>query len=440
MLHGASAVPPDVLELAVRYGARLPGAKGVPPESIREAIAAGISKVNIDTDLRLAFTGRVRQFLAGKPGGVRPAEDNDRGDRGNEGRRQVEDRAVRLGREGLGGLMGFKFAINGFGRIGRLVLRVASETNGFDCVAVNDLTDAGTMAHLLKYDSVHGKFDADISHDDSSITVNGDKFAFCSERDPANLPWKELGVDVVIESTGHFRDRPGASKHLEAGARKVMISAPAKDPDVMIVMGVNDKDYDPAKHHIISTASCTTNCAAPMIKVLHENFGVVKGVMTTVHAYTNDQRILDFPHKDLRRARAAAVSMIPTTTGAAKAITTVMPELAGQARRAGGARADAGRVARGLRRPGREEDHGRGGQRGVQGGGRRSHSARRATSSTARNRSCRSTSSETATPASSTAPLTIVDGRRLVKIFGWYDNEAGYASRMVDMMKLVASK
>ncbi|MFH1865545.1 MAG: glyceraldehyde 3-phosphate dehydrogenase NAD-binding domain-containing protein, partial [Candidatus Eisenbacteria bacterium] len=155
--------------------------------------------------------------------------------------------------------MGFKFAINGFGRIGRLVLRVASEMEGFDCVAVNDLTDAGTMAHLLKYDSVHGKFAAEISHDDRSITVNGDKFAFHSERDPANLPWRELGVDVVIESTGHFRDRPGASKHLTAGARKVMISAPAKDPDVMIVMGVNDQDYDQAKHHIISTASCTTN-------------------------------------------------------------------------------------------------------------------------------------------------------------------------------------
>ncbi len=334
--------------------------------------------------------------------------------------------------------MGFKFAINGFGRIGRLVLRVASEMDGFDCVAVNDLTDAGTMAHLLKYDSVHGKFDADITHDDTSITVNGDKFAFHSERDPANLPWKDLGVDVVIESTGHFRDRAGASKHLSAGARKVMISAPAKDPDVMIVMGVNDQDYDSANHHIISTASCTTNCAAPMIKVLHDSFGISKGIMTTVHAYTNDQMILDFPHKDLRRARAAAVSMIPTTTGAAKAICIVMPELAGKldglavrVPTPDGSLVDfvvqveknttAAEVNEAFRAAAQSPP--------LAGYLKYSEEPLVSIDIVGDRHSCIFDS-----------PLTTVMGGDMVKIFGWYDNEAGYASRMVDMMKLVASK
>ena len=334
--------------------------------------------------------------------------------------------------------MGFKFAINGFGRIGRLVLRVASEMDGFDCVAVNDLTDAGTMAHLLKYDSVHGKFDADITHDDTSITVNGDKFAFHSERDPANLPWKDLGVDVVIESTGHFRDRAGASKHLSAGARKVMISAPAKDPDVMIVMGVNDQDYDSANHHIISTASCTTNCAAPMIKVLHDSFGISKGIMTTVHAYTNDQMILDFPHKDLRRARAAAVSMIPTTTGAAKAICIVMPELAGKldglavrVPTPDGSLVDfvvqveknttAAEVNEAFRAAAQSPP--------LAGYLKYSEEPLVSIDIVGDRHSCIFDS-----------PLTTVMGGDMVKIFGWYDNEAGYASRMVDMMKLVASR
>lgn len=334
--------------------------------------------------------------------------------------------------------MGFKFAINGFGRIGRLVLRVASEMDGFDCVAVNDLTDAGTMAHLLKYDSVHGRFNADIAHDDTSITVNGDKFAFLSERDPANLPWKELGVDVVIESTGHFRDRPGASKHLTAGARKVMISAPAKDPDVMIVMGVNDQDYDSANHHIISTASCTTNCAAPMIKVLHDSFGISKGIMTTVHAYTNDQMILDFPHKDLRRARAAGVSMIPTTTGAAKAICTVMPELAGKLD---------GLAVRVPTPDGSLVDFVVQLEKNTTAG-----EVNDAFRAAAQSPPLAGYLKYTEEPLVSIdivgdrhscifdSQLTTVMGGDLVKIFGWYDNEAGYASRMVDMMKLVASK
>jgi len=334
--------------------------------------------------------------------------------------------------------MGFKFAINGFGRIGRLVLRVASEMDGFDCVAVNDLTDAGTMAHLLKYDSVHGKFGADITHDDTSITVNGDRFAFHSERDPANLPWKDLGVDVVIESTGRFRDRPGASKHLTAGARKVMISAPAKDPDVMIVMGVNDQDYDSASHHIISTASCTTNCAAPMIKVLHDSFGISKGIMTTVHAYTNDQMILDFPHKDLRRARAAGVSMIPTTTGAAKAICTVMPELAGKLD---------GLAVRVPTPDGSLVDFVVQLEKKTTAG-----EVNEAFRTAAENPPLAGYLKYTEEPLVSIdivgdhhscifdSRLTTVMGGDLVKIFGWYDNEAGYASRMVDMMKLVAGK
>ena len=334
--------------------------------------------------------------------------------------------------------MGFKFAINGFGRIGRLVLRVASEMDGFDCVAVNDLTDAGTMAHLLKYDSVHGKFGADIKHDDTSITVNGDKFAFHSERDPANLPWEELGVDVVIESTGHFRDRPGASKHLTAGARKVMISAPAKDPDVMIVMGVNDQDYNSANHHIISTASCTTNCAAPMIKVLHDSFGISKGIMTTVHAYTNDQMILDFPHKDLRRARAAGVSMIPTTTGAAKAICTVMPELAGKldglavrVPTPDGSLVDFVVQLEKETTAGEVNDAFRAAAQSPPLAGYLKYTEEPLVSIdiVGDRHSCIFDSQ-----------LTTVMGGDLVKIFGWYDNEAGYASRMVDMMKLVASK
>jgi glyceraldehyde 3-phosphate dehydrogenase len=310
--------------------------------------------------------------------------------------------------------------------------------DGFDCVAVNDLTDAGTMAHLLKYDSVHGRFNADIAHDDTSITVNGDKFAFLSERDPANLPWKELGVDVVIESTGHFRDRPGASKHLAAGARKVMISAPAKDPDVMIVMGVNDQDYDSANHHIISTASCTTNCAAPMIKVLHDSFGISKGIMTTVHAYTNDQMILDFPHKDLRRARAAGVSMIPTTTGAAKAICTVMPELAGKLD---------GLAVRVPTPDGSLVDFVVQLEKNTTAG-----EVNDAFRAAAQSPPLAGYLKYTEEPLVSIdivgdrhscifdSQLTTVMGGDLVKIFGWYDNEAGYASRMVDMMKLVASK
>jgi glyceraldehyde 3-phosphate dehydrogenase len=226
--------------------------------------------------------------------------------------------------------MTVKIGINGFGRIGRLVFRAAVKNPEVEVVAINDLTDAATMAHLLKYDSVHGILDADVSAWEDHLEVDGKSIAFRSIREPDNIGWGELGVDIAAECTGLFRDRESASKHLIAGARKVIISAPAGDPDITIVMGVNSNQYDPRKHHIISNASCTTNCLAPVAKVLLENFGLKNGLMTTIHAYTGDQRLLDFPHKDLRRARSAALSMVPTTTGAAKAVSLVLPELAGK--------------------------------------------------------------------------------------------------------------
>ena len=226
--------------------------------------------------------------------------------------------------------MAVKVAINGFGRIGRNVFRAALNDSDIEIVAVNDLTDPETLAHLLKYDSVHGTFDAKVEAADNAIRINGKELKVYAEKDPAKLPWKELGVKVVIESTGHFTDRDGAQKHIDAGASKVIISAPAKKPDITVCIGINDDKYDPSKHHIISNASCTTNCLAPVAKVMDEVFGIEKGMMTTIHAYTNDQRILDLPHKDLRRARAAALSMIPTTTGAAKAVSEVLPQLKGR--------------------------------------------------------------------------------------------------------------
>ena len=334
--------------------------------------------------------------------------------------------------------MALRYAINGFGRIGRLVLRSAISDRDFEAVAINDLTDARTLAHLLKYDSVHGVFPRDVSHDADGIIVDGKRVKVLSEKDPAALPWKSLGIDVVIESTGKFTDRAGASKHIEAGAKKVMISAPGKEPDITIVMGVNDSAYDPSKHHVISTASCTTNCAAPMIKVLHENFGVTRGLMTTIHAYTNDQRILDFPHKDLRRARAAMVSMIPTTTGAAKAIAVVMPDLKGKldglsvrVPTADGSLVDF--VVQVAKKTTPEE-------------------VNAAFLKASQTPPLKGYLKYTEDPIVSIdvvrdthscvfdSLLTKVMDGDLVKIFGWYDNEAGYAARMVDMMKLVARK
>jgi glyceraldehyde 3-phosphate dehydrogenase len=226
--------------------------------------------------------------------------------------------------------MAVKVGINGFGRIGRNIMRAALKNKNVDFVAVNDLTSAATLAHLLKYDSVLGNLSADVKAQGDGITVDGDSFKVLSMKDPAQLPWKDLGVDVVFESTGLFTKRDDAAKHLTAGARKVIITAPAKGPDFSTVLGVNEEQYDASTHHIISNASCTTNCLAPIAKVLHESFGIRKGWMTTVHSYTNDQQLLDLPHKDLRRARAAALSIIPTTTGAATAVAEVMPELKGK--------------------------------------------------------------------------------------------------------------
>ncbi|KAF0144615.1 MAG: glyceraldehyde 3-phosphate dehydrogenase [Nitrospirae bacterium] len=226
--------------------------------------------------------------------------------------------------------MAVKVAINGFGRIGRVFLRQSTGYKDFEVVAINDLTDSKTLAHLLKYDSVHGIFNADVKATDGGIAVNGREIKILAVTEPEKLPWKDLGIDIVLESTGRFTDKASASKHLAAGAKWVIISAPAKDPDVTVCMGINEETLDPSKHRIISNASCTTNCLAPIAKVLHKEFGIIRGLMTTVHSYTNDQRILDLPHKDFRRARAAALSMIPTTTGAAKAIGLVLPELKGK--------------------------------------------------------------------------------------------------------------
>ncbi|HLP58373.1 MAG TPA: type I glyceraldehyde-3-phosphate dehydrogenase [Candidatus Deferrimicrobium sp.] len=226
--------------------------------------------------------------------------------------------------------MSYKVAINGFGRIGRNFFRASMEQTSFEIVAINDLTFPATLAQLLKYDSVFGKFNGQVQTKEESIVVNGKEIKIYSKKDPGELPWKELGIDFVIESTGVFKKREDLAKHIKAGAQKVIISAPATDPDITIVLGVNDHDYDHTRHHIISNASCTTNCVAPVAKILHDHFGIIQGNMTTIHAYTNDQRILDLPHKDLRRARSAAINIIPTTTGAAKAIGLVIPELEGK--------------------------------------------------------------------------------------------------------------
>ncbi len=226
--------------------------------------------------------------------------------------------------------MSYKVVINGFGRIGRNFFRCCGAETAFEIVAINDITSPATLAHLLKYDSIFGPYDKEVSVKDDAIVIDGKEIKIFSQRNPEDLPWGELGIDLVVESTGLFRKRNDAQKHITAGAKKVIISAPAIEPDITIVLGVNDQDYDHANHHIISNASCTTNCVAPPAKILHDNFNIIRGNMTTIHSYTNDQRILDLPHKDLRRARAAAVNIIPTSTGAAKAIGLVVPQLAGK--------------------------------------------------------------------------------------------------------------
>lgn len=226
--------------------------------------------------------------------------------------------------------MALKIGINGFGRIGRSVMRLARNRKDMEFVAINDLTDAKTLAHLLKYDSVHGPYEGSVEARDSEIVVDGKAMKVFSTKNPAEIPWKDLGVEIVVEGTGAMRDKNDASRHIQAGAKKVIVTAPMKGPDVTIVMGVNEKAYDPKNHNVLSNASCTTNCLAPIAKVLHEKFKIQKGLMTTIHSYTNDQRLLDLPHSDLRRARAACLSMIPTTTGAASAVALVLPELKGK--------------------------------------------------------------------------------------------------------------
>jgi glyceraldehyde 3-phosphate dehydrogenase len=327
-----------------------------------------------------------------------------------------------------------RVGINGFGRIGRNFFRaVLASGADIEIVGVNDLTDTGTLAHLLRYDSILGRLGTDVKASDNEISVGGKSFAVVAERDPAVLPWKSLGADIVIESTGHFTKAADAAKHLAAGARKVIISAPASDEDITIVMGVNDDKYDPAAHNVISNASCTTNCVAPMAKVMLENFGIVNGLMTTIHAYTNDQVILDFPHKDLRRARAAATNIIPTSTGAAKATALVLPELKGKldgiAMRVP---VPTGSVTDLVLTLGRETDK-------AEVNAAFQAAAQGALKGILDYTEDPIVSSDIVTwPASCTfdSLLTMVQGNQ-AKIVGWYDNEWGYSNRLVDLTTLV---
>ncbi|TMM23443.1 MAG: type I glyceraldehyde-3-phosphate dehydrogenase [Actinobacteria bacterium] len=330
-----------------------------------------------------------------------------------------------------------KIGINGFGRIGRNFFRAHLQRQGdFDVVAANDLGDAKTMAHLLKHDSVLGRLDEDVEVGERRITVGGEDVLLLSERDPKDLPWGDLGVDIVIESTGFFTDREGASGHLDAGAAKVVISAPAKDPDVTVVLGVNDDDYDPENHRIISNASCTTNCVAPMAKVLHDALTIEQGFMTTVHAYTADQRLQDLPHEDLRRARAAALNLIPTSTGAARAIGVVMPDLKGKVDGMSmRAPVPDGSVVDLVVQVSRETSVDE------------VNELFRAAAERGRLEGLLAYSDEplvsqdiVGSPLSCTfdSELTMVNGR-MVKVFGWYDNEWGYSCRLVDLVSKMAA-
>ncbi|WP_327066695.1 type I glyceraldehyde-3-phosphate dehydrogenase [Kitasatospora sp. NBC_01250] len=333
--------------------------------------------------------------------------------------------------------MTIRVGINGFGRIGRNFFRaVKSQGADIEIVGVNDLTDTKTLAHLLKYDSILGTLQAEVSHTADSITVDGHTFKVIAERDPANLPWGELGVDIVIESTGIFTKADQAKKHVAAGAKKVIISAPATDEDVTIVMGVNDEKYDAAKHTVISNASCTTNCVAPLAKVLNENFGIVKGLMTTVHAYTNDQVTLDFPHKDLRRARAAALNIIPTSTGAAKATALVLPELKGKldgtSLRVPVPTGSITDLVVTLEREVTVEEVNAAFQKASEGSlkGILQYTEDPIVSSDIVN-----------SPFSTIfdSLMTMVQGNQ-VKVFGWYDNEWGYSNRLVNLTTLVGGQ
>ncbi|GAB1341310.1 type I glyceraldehyde-3-phosphate dehydrogenase [Gemmatimonas sp.] len=336
--------------------------------------------------------------------------------------------------------MAIRVGINGFGRIGRQVLRAAKQQGvaDIDFVAINDLTDTATLAHLFKYDSVHGKYDGQVGHEADAITIDGDRIRILAEREPAKLPWKDLGVDIVLECTGRFTNAADARKHIEGGAKKVIISAPATNEDITIVMGVNSDKYDAANHHIISNASCTTNCLAPMVKVVREAFGFVHGSMVTIHSYTNDQSILDLPHKDLRRARAAAVSMIPTTTGAAKATSLVIPEVKGKidgvAVRVPTPDVSLTDLTCIVERAVTKDEV---------------NAAFKAASESGALEGILGYSTEPlvsvdyiGNPNSCTldAGSTIVINGTMVKISGWYDNEWGYSSRCVDLLRFVGSR
>ncbi|NGQ95094.1 type I glyceraldehyde-3-phosphate dehydrogenase [Brevibacillus sp. SYP-B805] len=330
-----------------------------------------------------------------------------------------------------------KVGINGFGRIGRNVFRAALANPHVEIVAVNDLTDAATLAHLLKYDSVHGVLDVDVEARENTLIVGGKEIKVLAERDPAQLKWSEYGVEIVVESTGRFTKREDAAKHLEGGAKKVIISAPATNEDITIVMGVNEDKYDPAKHTVISNASCTTNCLAPFAKVLHEKFGIVRGLMTTVHSYTNDQQILDLPHKDLRRARAAATNIIPTSTGAAKAVALVLPELKGKlngfAMRVPTPNVSVVDLVAELKTDVTVEEVNRVLKEAAEGPlkGILAYSEEPLVSS-----------DYNGNPASSTidALSTMVIEGNMVKVVSWYDNEWGYSNRVVDLCQFVAER
>jgi glyceraldehyde 3-phosphate dehydrogenase len=331
-----------------------------------------------------------------------------------------------------------RVGVNGFGRIGRNFYRAvaASQGSNLEIVAVNDLTDTKTLAHLLKYDTTLGTLNSEVRSGEGTITVDGKEIKVLSQRDPAALPWGDLGVDIVVESTGHFTDAEKAKAHIAGGAKKVIISAPAKNEDATFVLGVNDGDYDPAKHNVISNASCTTNCVAPLAKVLQDAFGITKGFMTTIHAYTNDQVTLDFPHKDLRRARAAAVNIIPTTTGAAKAVALVMPELKGRldgySLRVPVPVGSITDLVVELEREVTKDDVNAAYKAAAEGQlkGYLAYSEDPIVSSDI-----------VGSPASCIfdSPLTMANGNQ-VKVFGWYDNEWGYSNRLADLTSLVAAR
>ena len=333
--------------------------------------------------------------------------------------------------------MAVKVGINGFGRIGRNVFRAALKNPNVEIVAINDLTDAKMLAHLLQYDSVHGTLEEQVTVDGDSIVVAGQKIKVVAERDPAQIPWAELGAEVVVESTGRFTKRADAAKHLEGGAKKVIISAPASDEDITIVMGVNNDQYDPAKHQVISNASCTTNCLAPFAKVLNEKFGIKRGMMTTVHSYTNDQQILDLPHSDYRRARAAAESIIPTTTGAAKAVALVLPELKGKlngmAMRVPTPNVSVVDLVAELEKDVTAEEVNAALKAAAEGElkGILEYSELPLVS--------RDYNGNTHSSSIDALSTMVMEGN-MVKVLSWYDNETGYSNRVVDLVDFIASK